>query len=150
MSVKCIIHKECVTENKEPEIIECVEDYQMKTLSKYEEAFYDFDGDGNEDNILLLTSMEKDETGFSGDDRNQWLLMVRTAKGTYPLFDNTTNSLLDMSVYESETDGEVIIRLSLASTSSYEMAEYRYDDGKFNKITVYSTGAINELQVKKY
>lgn len=145
------VQTENPSEAEKAEIIEIDTEYQMKTLSKYEEAVYDFDGDGNDDNILLLTSMKKEGNVFMADDRNQWHLAVITSKGTYPLFDGATSGKLDMSLYVTEDEkSEPVIRLTSKTTSSYDIFEYRYDNGNFVKNNVYTSGVINEMPVTKY
>lgn len=119
-------------------------------MTKYEDCVTDITGSG-EDEIALLTSAEKDPEGeFMWDDSQDWALTVKNGSGVYVLYDENTRGTPALNVSEYYDDGSTVIRLTLSSSSGFEIREYRYSDNAFSEKVAYSTGAINELSINKY
>lgn len=123
-------------------------------LNKYEGCAYDFDLDGVEDEVFLSTDAKKDEDGeYMWDDSHEWKLTVSTDKGKYILYDEYIHGNPELSLREYyNEDGSTypILHLTISTGSSFEIREYKYDNGVFNESTIYNSGYINEISIEKY
>ena len=121
-------------------------------MTVYQDCEYDITGTGNE-KIELLTDAQKDSDGtFMWDDSHNWALIVKTDKGIYPLYSEYTHAQPSMNVSEYSSSGKEIpvIRLSIPSSASFEIREYRFENNSFVEAVPYSTGAMNELPINQY
>ena len=142
----------------EPQITKTIEmeekTGQFEHMQKFEECHYDITNSGGaEEYIYLLTDAQKDASGeFLWDDSHNWALVVENEQGVYPLFREYRRGNPELNVSEVYEGEEIIpvIRLTLSSSASYEIREYRFENGKFYESIPYSAGAINEIPVTKY
>lgn len=126
---------------------------QYKSMNKAAECSYDMTHSGGaEENILLLTDAAYENGEFLWDDSQNWALVVQNDEGIYPLFENHMHGMAELSVSEVYTDSDVIpvIRLTISSSASYEIREYRYENGAFYEQIPYRAGGINEIPVETY
>lgn len=123
-------------------------------MSNYEGCTYDFDADGNDEHILLMTDAKKDKDGeYMWDDSHHWILAVETEDGIYNLYDNYLHGMLSLNVGEVYDENDTpypIIRLAISSSSGFSINEYKYTENSFMMETVYDTGYINELSIEKF
>ena len=123
-------------------------------MNKYEGCSYDFDSDGDEEEVLLLTDAKKDETGeYMWDDSHHWQLVVNTTDGGYTLYDEYVHGMLELNLseyYSEDGNTHPIVRLSISTGASFTIKEYRFDYNVFKETTAYDTGYINELLIEKY
>ncbi len=127
---------------------------QYKKMNKAAECSYDITHSGGaEENILLLTDAAYENGEFLWDDSQNWALVVQNDEGVYPLFENHMHGKAELSVsevYNTDSDTVPVIRLTVSSSASYEIREYRYENGAFYEQIPYSAGGINEIPVETY
>lgn len=127
---------------------------EYDSMNKYSGCVYDINGDGAEEEILLLTSAKKDSDGeYVWDDSQSWALIVKTDDGVYPLFEEHAHGKLKLYVserYDNNGDIRPIIRLEASSSSEFSIKEYSYNGEDFEKKVVYDAGVINELSTEEY
>lgn len=127
---------------------------EYDSMNKYSGCVYDINGDGAEEEILLLTSAKKDSDGeYIWDDSQNWALIVKTDDGIYPLYENHAHGKLKLYVselYDNNGDIRPVIRLETSSSSEFSIKEFTYNGEGFEEKTAYDAGVINELSVEEY
>lgn len=135
--------------NSDSKVVAAVENdpREDNKWSKLSEISLDFDSDGKEENLELLTMAQRDEQGnIMWDDGQKWLLMVQDDNRFYPLLSEYVQL---GSVYFNVSDyGEEAIRkitVIVSTTANFKMTNYVYDENKqgYREEPVYNSQDIN-------
>jgi hypothetical protein len=140
----------------EPELIypeESIESSDATGMSvyKYAEA-YNFPDDENAHIILYTSALPDAEGEFLMDDGQDWALVLRTERGSFPLMPRRFVQLGHVSVTvftDENANGVFHVLVSIPSTAGIEIMDFIYneDTGAFQKTTVYNISNINSIQL---
>lgn len=126
------------------------EKVDIANLTLLDEYTFDFDKDGNDENIAMYTAAQRDTTGeIAWDDGQNWLFVVQDTDKDYVLLDEYIQlGSLDFFVFM--IDDDFYIATISARTASLELASYKYDresDSFIKTVPFEAQGNVNMLKV---
>lgn len=132
------------------ETIDTVENIDMKNMNLYKQTECPQFVDDANAKISLYVNAEKDQKGeFMFDDRHDWLLLMETSQGSYPLFPRKAVQLGGVSYVtfdDLKEDKQVFhVLVTTQQSAGYEIYDCVYDNETktFSKIQVYNMENIN-------
>ena len=109
--------------------------------NKVSEFSFDFDSDGTDDTVELLTTAQVENGEVHRDDGQNWLITVTTQNGTYILYDKYIqlgSAQIDIGqLYNEETENVIILTQTTGAGKS--VTHYTFSDGVFYEELVYTT-----------
>ncbi len=115
----------------------------------YSKAEFDFDRDGIDDTVRLLTSATVENGELLGDDGNEWQLVVETENGAFLLYDSYIqlgSAEIDIGeIYFENPEGLIILTLTTGASKS--ITHYTFRDGAFYEELVYTTDGLSEYGI---
>lgn len=107
------------------------------------ETEYDFDGDGNDDSVVLMTSAEADDGELLWDDTNTWCIYAEINGQLYEFYDKKLSTgKVSYSVFENK-NGKPVVTVIEETSASYRITEYIYEKDGFTMSAVFSEEDIN-------
>lgn len=137
-------------ENNQAEKKVIVDEKLPQEISKWHEVTRytgDTDGDGSDENVVLLTSAEYDEDGeFFWNDGQNWALFVEDRDENYLLLNEYVNAgsvyfeVLDLYM---EKGAQPQINVIVSTTSGFSLTSYAFskDENGYVVIPQYDSGA---------
>lgn len=128
---------------KEPEKIKHEPESSADTAgyNKVSEYAYDFDSDGEDDTVELLTTAQVENGEVHSDDGQNWLVTVSTADGVFTLckeYIQLGAAELDIGEFYNEEPQKVII-LTTTTGAGKSIRHFTFSDGAFYEQLVYTT-----------
>jgi|GEM_PF-1674867 len=109
----------------------------------------DLDGDGQDEQLLLYTSAERDSKGnIMWDDGQKWLLSVEDGSGFYPLFHEYVqlgSVYFNVAGFENSPIPKVTVLLSTGAGMTLNHYSYEPEQKGFRIEPVYDSKAVNRL-----
>ncbi len=110
----------------------------------------DLDGDGADENIMLVTSAERDKDGkFLWNDGQNWALYIDDREEDFLLFNQYLSAgypYFEVSDYYTKNGAEPKIKLIISTGASFSVANYEFSktDNGYKKNIIYDTAEITD------
>lgn len=145
------INSEVASENNIPKTIAASE--LPKTVAEWSEINRytgDVDGDGTDEDVILMTSAERNsENEIIWNDGQEWVLYVKDKELTYVLLDKyiqTGTVYFEVLDYYTESGAEPRINVMVSTGSGFNMNSYVFDSEKnvYLEESIYDTSKVTE------
>jgi len=156
--------KKDIAESVEPDIVEdiAIRKIEASTLpanvldwTEVSRYTGDVDGDGANENVVLVTEAKKDKNGeFLWNDGQDWAVFVEDTNGVYILLDKFVQAgsvYFDVSDYYMNDGAQPKILITETTGAGLVLKTYTYSETENGYVeeTIYDTGAVTEAGINR-